>query len=178
MKLTRFQDIPQFTQSGSYAVDVGWNYLEKHLEDWTRRDGTAPVDLDPDFQRAHVWTREQQVAYVEYCLRGGRSGRDLYFNCVGWMRDYRGPFVLVDGKQRLTAVRSFLADEFEAFGSKHSEYTDSMRVHIMTFRFHVNDLKTRAQVLNWYLEMNAGGTPHTDEEIGRVSALLAKEIGK
>jgi len=39
----------------------------------------------------------------------------------------------------------------------------------------MNDLKTRAEVLQWYIEFNAGGTPHTEAEINRVRELLKKE---
>lgn len=34
-----------------------------------------------------------------------------------------------------------------------------------TIKVNVNDLKTEKEVLQWYVDMNAGGTPHTKEEI-------------
>lgn len=37
---------------------------------------------------------------------------------------------------------------------------------------HVNNLKTEKEVLQWYIDMNAGGTPHTTEEIDRVKKLI------
>ena len=39
----------------------------------------------------------------------------------------------------------------------------------------INELKTRKEVLKWYIEMNEGGTPHTEEEIKRVKRLLESE---
>ena len=36
----------------------------------------------------------------------------------------------------------------------------------------VNDLKTKKEVLQWYVQMNAGGTPHSAEEIERVKKLM------
>ncbi len=36
----------------------------------------------------------------------------------------------------------------------------------------VNDLKTEKEVLQWYVDMNAGGTPHTDKEIERVKRMI------
>ena len=59
-------------------------------------------------------------------------------------------YVCVDGLQRITAM----------------------------IRLHVNDLKTYPEVLQWYIEMNAGGTPHTNEEIARVQQLLDIEKKK
>jgi hypothetical protein len=85
--------------------------------------------------------------------------------------------VLVDGKQRLLAVRRFLADEIRAFGKLYSEYgpLSGTRTNGM-IKFNVNDLETRAEVLDWYLSLNAGGTAHQPEEIERVKNLLKIEV--
>lgn len=39
-------------------------------------------------------------------------------------------------------------------------------------KVNVNDLKTKREVLEWYVQMNAGGTPHSPEEIERVRRLM------
>ena len=39
----------------------------------------------------------------------------------------------------------------------------------------INNLQTRKEVLQWYIELNSGGTVHTDAEIDRVKKLLRKE---
>jgi hypothetical protein len=39
-------------------------------------------------------------------------------------------------------------------------------------KINVNSLLTKADVLRWYIQFNAGGTPHTAEEIEKVKALL------
>lgn len=41
-----------------------------------------------------------------------------------------------------------------------------------TLIIHVNNLKTEKEVLQWYIDMNAGGTPHAKEEIERVKELI------
>ena len=41
------------------------------------------------------------------------------------------------------------------------------------FRWHVNDLSTYSEVLQWYLDLNSGGTVHTEEELNRVQQLLS-----
>jgi hypothetical protein len=90
------------------------------------------------------------------------------------MRDWKGPFVIVDGKQRLEAIRRFLNNEIQVCGSYRREFTDTLRI-TQTLKINVNDLRTRAQVLQWYIEFNAGGTPHTEAEIDRVRELLKAE---
>ncbi len=152
-----------------------WTELERHIANQQERcNGIAPLDLEPDFQRAHVWTDAQQIAFVEYQLQGGTSGKELYFNCAGWGGDYRGPYVIVDGKQRLQAVRRFMADEIPAFGYLLSQYEDKLSFTDNYFYWNVAALQTRAEVLQWYLNFNAGGTVHTAEELDRVRQLLAE----
>lgn len=156
----------------AWQVDVAFDYLESTLEDLIGRQ----LDLEPDFQRAHVWTEAQQAAFVEYILSGGPSARDLYFACEGWSGLGReNPCVIVDGKQRLEAVRRFLRDELLVRGALRSEWTGRMRMTTgARFRVTVADIN-RAQTLRWYLALNRGGTPHTDAEIERVQDLLAAE---
>lgn len=170
-----FQTIPQFTPWGRYAVDVGWNYLEKTLEGYDKDVG---LELDPDFQRAHVWSDEQRSAYIEHVLRGGRARNDILFNCPCWHVGEEGPMVLVDGKQRLESVRRFLRNELRAFGHYKNEFKGYLRITHTSFKFYVNDLQTKEEVLQWYIELNRGGTPHTDEEIEKVKRLLAEERKK
>ena len=191
-KKSKFLDVPKFTRDGSYQVHMGPEYMIEHVcGDWVREMG---LDLDPDFQRAHVWTRDQQIAYVEYFMRGGKSGRDLYFNHPNWMGGFKGEFVLVDGKQRIEAFRAFLNNEFPIFDSKDLDpdavqelvdfcvpggcyYRDfGGKIGMLdNFVVHVNDLKTRAEVLQWYIDMNSGGTIHTSEDIDKVRQLLREE---
>ena len=172
IKLTRFSDIPKFTSWGNYAVDIGIDYLEDWLNDKINKLG---LNLDPDYQRDYCWTEEQKVAYMEFVLRGGKSSNILLFNCPGWMMDFRGPFELVDGKQRINAILGFLHNEFPVFGSYYSEFTDKFRLCPFSFKIVINDLKTREEVLSWYLDINSGGTVHTDEELNRVRRLLKDE---
>lgn len=173
----RFRDIPQFIPDGNYSINVSWSYLERQLGGWIEEG----LDLDPDFQRAHVWGTEKQIAYVEFILRGGRSSRFIFFNNPNWQVQAvaREDFVLVDGKQRLQAVRSFLRSDIPAFGVYHSQFVDKLPAMCgPDFIFQVNTLRTRAEVLEWYLQLNAGGVVHTKAELDKVRRLLEKELDK
>lgn len=176
MKYTRFEDIPQLIQDGSYQIDADILYLLDWIED-------NDVHLTPDFQRARVWTREQQIKFMEYIFRGGRSGRVLYFNKPSWQNDrYVGKYdemVCVDGLQRITAIQRFVNNEIPMFESYYREYTNGKRrMDRVMMKINVNSLKSEAEVLEWYLQMNTGGTPHTQEEIARVRALLESKSTK
>ena len=171
-----FRDIPAFTSDGNYAVD----YPMQDLVRWIQREQKeSGLNLCPDFQRGHVWTEKQQQAYIEFLLRKGRTGRDLYFNCPSWHNSVPDgaydDYVCVDGLQRIMAIRKFVDNELKVFGSYFREYTDKLRITQNTLRVNINDLKSKKEVLRWYIEMNAGGTPHSKAEIKRIQDMMEAE---
>lgn len=168
----RFRDLPQFIQSPKYRCDVPLRYIPEKIQDWVENFNLV---LCPDFQRGHVWTEAQQIAFMEYILKGGKTGRELQFNHPGWMKTMtKGEFVCVDGLQRLTAIIRFFKDEIPVFGYYLRDFTENVEI-TQCMSFNVNDLQTREDVISWYLEMNYTGTPHTPEELARVRKLLEEE---
>jgi uncharacterized protein with ParB-like and HNH nuclease domain len=168
----KFRDIPKFTRCGSYEVNMSLKFLIKQIDQWIEEEG---LQMIPDFQRGHVWTQEQQIKFIEYILRCGKSGRTLYFNNPSWhipVTDGYNDFVCVDGLQRITAIRRFLNNEIPAFGILYLDYEGELDLVDHSMIVNVNDLKTRNEVLQWYIDMNDGGTPHTAAEIELVKKLM------
>ena len=171
---TKFADIPQLTEDGFYQIDVPLDFVARTIERYTEEH---QFNMTPDFQRAHVWTREQKIAFVEHLLRGGKGSNIIRLNRPGWMgRGEHGELVVVDGKQRLQACLDFVENRIPAFGTLYAHYEDKVRIISINLRFHINNLRTREEILKWYLELNTGGTPHTEEEIAKVQKLLDEEI--
>lgn len=177
MKITKFGDIPQFTRDSNYKVNMDI----RRIPDWIKENEGYGLQLNPSFQRGHVWTEQQQIAWLEFFLRGGKSGVDIYFNDAffnDWYReeedkDVYKDFVCVDGLQRLTAVQRFIGNEIQVFGSYYKEYTDPRTLNSYSLIFHVNNLKNEKEVLQWYIDMNTGGTLHDQGEIDRVKQMIA-----
>lgn len=176
--MARFRDIPQFP-TAHYECDVGWRYVEDILTTWGDTCGgkMGGLDLSPIYQREHVWERTQQVAYVEYILRGGEVGKNIIWNSPDWGGSYRRTTELVDGKQRLEAVRAFLRDEYRAFGHLYSDFTDRLPIGL-GFKFRVCQIEDEVGILDLYLNINAGGTPHKPEELDRVRKLRDEAIAR
>ena len=167
----KFTEIPKLMIDGPYKVDMPIGYFIK----WLKEEQENGLILNPDFQRGHVWTEAQQVAYVEFILRGGKSAKTVYFNCPNYRSGARPEnFVCVDGLQRITAIQRFLNNEIPAFGVYYKDYEDKLPLDI-DITVNINELEKREDVLKWYIEMNEGGTPHTKDEIDRVKGLLEKE---
>ena len=159
----KWSDIKEFPLI-NYTVDVSWITLDE----WVEEETANGLILDPSFQRGYVWSEYQKVAYIEYQLRGGISGKDIYFNHPYWMESSRtteGTLELVDGKQRLNAVREFMNNEIRAFGLFFKEFEGPFLWSNYTLRFHIAKIKERKDLLKWYISMNTGGSIHTEEDI-------------
>lgn len=170
----------------AYTVDWQLSMLEQTLTDIEASmvDTGGVFELNPDFQRGHVWTDAQRTAYVEALIRKTITGRIL-FNCPGWTRSHgiagdikENTFQCIDGLQRLTAVRKFMAGEITVFGgmlasdlkgSPFDPYRLNYRLQVGIYEF-----TSRADLLQFYLDLNNGGTVHAPQEIERVRGLLAQ----
>ena len=166
-----------------YAADIRVNRLTAILQEQAADYGS--VERNPDFQRGHVWTPEQQTAYVEAYLRGalGEELRTITWNCpqfAGPAVEDRAPsdlpqgFQCLDGLQRLTALEAWIKGDVQPFGLTLDDLQGTaFDPHRMSYmiRFSVFAFQTRAEVLDYYLAINSGGTVHSQEELDRVRKL-------
>ena len=166
----KYSEIKTFPRA-CYEIDVPWATMETLIADWGRGN---EICLDPDYQRGHVWTTSQQQGFIEYNLRGGEIGHTILWNCPDWPHE-GSRMELLDGKQRIEAVRAWMRGDFPVFESFFAEYTGHPRMFTAMFKFKICTLPTRADVLQCYLNLNAGGTPHAQEEIQKVEEMLQKE---
>lgn len=173
--------------TATYTTDVSLGYLKNFIDD-TMRDvvGMGGVfDLEPDFQRGHVWKNEQRVAYVEALIRGTAPNKIL-FNCPGWIRGTaldgdipEHTFQCIDGLQRLTSVQKFLDRELNVFKDLS---VDDLKgtpfdVNRLRLKFCIFEFTNRADLLKFYLNLNSGGTVHSQVELERVKQLLDDASG-
>lgn len=162
--------------------DIDIASLEDTLESFNKR---YTLDFNPDFQRGHVWTREQQVKFIETLIVGGvgSAGLTISLNCPTYQRDQISEdcdlegMVIIDGLQRTTAILKFLHNEFKVFekelGGVHWGYFNGSRYSLLsnTMKIQIFNMQTRKELLDYYLKFNDGGTIHSREEIERVRKL-------
>lgn len=179
----RLDDREDLFKEAKYQVNIDLRRLPEYIASGCGCGDPSMVDVDPDYQRGHVWTISQKRAFIEYFLRGGESAKDIIFAC-----DADGPYSqkwrLLDGKQRVAAAIEFMSNKFGVFPDKdHPEghlasQIDGMRPMRHTFRIRVIVAASRAEELQIYLNLNSGGTPHSREEIERVKSMLDDENKK
>ena len=96
-KIFRASDVIFLQRSSMYRINCDGNSAKYMIN---RYKDSYDLDFNPKFQRGYVWTLKQKQKYIEYLISGGISGREIYFNCPGFMGN-SGQMVVVDGKQRL-----------------------------------------------------------------------------
>lgn len=128
-----------------------------------RGDGEVMGFKLPPFQRPAVWSEAQQIRFLESAWLGFSLGEVV----ITQTSDKELDGLLIDGQQRLTALRDYLADAFPVFGLRWSELDEQDRRQFsMTVAIGVVWL---SRDLNWgmlrelYIRMNYGGTAHAPE---------------
>lgn len=180
--MTKMSDKPsgRVPQRRFYGEAMSCQVLSLHMVfEKEQADVSAKTLLGhkiPDFQRTNdKWTRAQQVAFIESLYMGANIGAymvnmphvsgDEFFN------------VLLDGLQRLTALKSYFLGEFGVKGEDGVErfwpdLNDRDRAHLlrMPFPWILTRYSTRAEMIEAYERHNFGGTPHTEEDRLRLAA--------
>lgn len=161
-----------------WATDATLNRVESMLDTFREDYG---LDLEPDFQRGHVWNDAQRQRFIEGIFRGTvpQSLQTITLNGAEWEIptpcELPRAIQIVDGLQRLTAVRKFMAGEIKPFDLTIEQLSEAgfspARVGYR-LRFQVFAFRTRRELLQYYLDINAGGVVHSQSEIERVKALL------
>lgn len=170
--------------------DVDWRDLRAHLD----REKEWGFEFVPEYQRGHVWTREQKVRYIEHVMLGGETAKEITAVCVGrGADDYVVPpdgssltlrsYSLLDGLQRATAILEYCQDEFPVLSRLRPEgylwsQADRAVQRGLCIRWRVVAVPTYEAVLDLYIRLNDAGTPHSSAEIERVKALRESVRGR
>lgn len=148
------------------TIHVGLDFLPEEVEE--------SYNMDPDYQRGHVWEEAQRSSFVGFVLEGGQAP-PIVVNNVRYEEE--GVREVVDGKQRLTSLLMWMRGEIPATLSNGVKV---YRKDVSGRLFQVDVLITRVnftrkQALRYYIKTNSGGTVHSKDEIKRVQDLLEKE---
>lgn len=172
-----FKALFQPLRTPIHSTSLELKFIENWLETQSK-DISNGVDLTPDFQRGHVWSQDQQIHFVYNLLRGGldQSVLTLQFNCPSWRLDHVADsdlldqMVILDGLQRLTSLRTFVAGGFLVNGVAFCDLPLAVKRSHITVQMY--DFQYRKELLQFYLDLNGGGIAHSQSELDRVRALL------
>jgi len=164
----------------TYQIDTGFRRIEQFLEDYE-------VNMDPVYQRDYVWNLKQKQKFVGACLENHRMIPVFWFNFYKVGQGTNSPCEVVDGKQRLEAIRGFLRNEYSAICPCGEVFTAEELLNdpisnrnlssSITLKMHFIQVEP-VDAMQFYLRLNAGGTIHSQEDLDRVKEYIIQERAK
>jgi len=153
-------------QGGPTCLGMPMLQQEKYITGEVTFEGNPRVVMGyqlPSWQRPSVWTREQEVSFMESIWKGVPLGTWTFNRTT-----HGDPLddLLIDGQQRLTAIGNYLLDSFPVLGYKWSEVTKVDRRFFGSFTFssYITETRDEDYLKNYYNMMNFGGTAHTEDQ--------------
>lgn len=139
------------------------------------------------YQRPFVWTRPQKQALVSSIYNGIDCGKvivraRLYHEVEQMAKNGETELAfhdIVDGKQRLDAVRGFMQGEFkDVHGNFYADLSNDAQHHftdhqLFSYGVMEND-PTDAEVLQQFLKLNFTGVPQSPKHLKYVDGLYRK----
>jgi len=170
----RLRMVQQSVPTCTYQIDVGFRRIESFIEDYE-------VDMNPLYQRDYVWTLEQKQKFVGACLENHRMIPVLWFNFYQVEEGLNSRSEVVDGKQRIEAIRGFLRGEYmaicpcgEVFTAEELLTDDIAKRNLssgITLKMHFIQVEP-IDAMQFYLRLNSGGTVHTEQDLNKVRDLI------
>jgi hypothetical protein len=164
-----------FDMNALPAQNSAWRYM---VLDMAGRDGEPAWDLNPDYQRPACWTEDQQELFIGHVLEGGLVP-PIYIQ----RSNYDSAVEVIDGQQRLRAIRAFMSGDLQARVYHHNKWhrlpyghlsTEEKRSPLLASKLIFVNLP-REERLKFYLRLNSAGTAHTQSELDRVRKMLLQE---
>lgn len=167
----------------------------RHLKDYFKDYGEiGDVLFCPEFQRGNIWTEQQQIAFVENLIRGCQLNNVIYLNDLFMANPnviqnaderLKNKVIVVDGLQRLTAIFAFIDGKIKLFDNQVS-YQDILQYEDKSFMrnifnkslivLKIINIANYAELLEFYINFNSGGTVHDTKEIERIKKMLSDEL--
>ena len=146
----------------------------RHLVHRIYREGASDVQ---DYQREYVWTAENKEMYYDTLFKGRNLGRFIFV-----VDFHTAQIEVLDGKQRLNAIVELMGSVVPYKGVFWHQIAHDERVTVLHRTAQFVDLNkreySRADLLQIFLEVNAGGVPQTPAHLAHVQALLDAELAK
>jgi hypothetical protein len=101
---------------------------EIELESIVRRINDEELDLQPDFQRGEIWDKKRRQRLIDSLLR------EWYVPAIHIVRGGGDSIeIVLDGQQRLAAIRDFFNDLFPVDGTIEPHNEEIARLHGLKF---------------------------------------------
>ena len=136
------------------------------------------VDMDPEYQRGYVWDDSDREYLIDSIFQNVDIGKFVFvhLDTREWMG--RGlSYEILDGKQRLTALKMFYENRFAYKGKYFNDLSPMDRRAFMEHNISYADVHSasKKEIYQYFLKLNRGGRQMDKEHLKYVETLCEKE---
>lgn len=134
------------------------------------------VEMNPPYQRDLVWEEEDKVKLIDSLFNQVDIGKFVFRKLP--YKDNTPSYEIVDGKQRLTTLLEFMADEFPYRGKTWSQLSKWDRGYIDSYPVSYAQLAetlTDKEVMDTFVRLNTGGKPVDEAHLERVAEMARQQ---
>lgn len=137
--------------------------------------GSFGINLNPDYQRELVWSLEDKVKLIDSIFNRVEIGKFCLIQLpyVGGVRNYG--YEVLDGKQRINTLVSFMSDEFTYKGRYYSQLSYFEQRYVTSYSISmciINQEITEEQKLEYFIRLNTGGVSMSQEHLDKIKNKL------
>lgn len=166
-------------KSTNVVVNKSWsaNSSQRQLGGLIKHSLHGEYIVNPEYQRGYVWSVDDKKKYIDSVMNERELGKFIFIHHGHAADKY---LEILDGKQRISALTSFVKGEFDYKGLYWHELSRLDR-HIFQDRVipYVEIPKQglkKSEILTIFLEVNVAGVPQTDEHLDMVRTLKEKYV--
>ena len=152
-------------------IDLRIHYLNTGIESSLNKIYYQGINFDVPYQRDYCWTLEDKISLIDSIFNQVEIGKVVFAE-----RDIMKPLEVIDGKQRLSAIRDFYEDKFTYKGKKYSELSRKDQRYFEQYHLPMAILNTDDDeyILRQFIRLNTSGKVTTVEDIEKAKSLLLK----
>lgn len=151
------------------------NYSNTQLKGLLNRIYFFGANMNPKYQRDLVWSESDKIALIDSIFENLDIGKFVFVE--NKYKENEMLFEILDGKQRLNAVKEFIEDRFKYNGFYFSELHPIDQQTIFTKSVAYADVDRRHasedEIVKYFVMLNKGGVTMSKEHLEKIE----KEYG-
>lgn len=165
------KEAPEGVETLTKKDDLRLSYSQRTMGDLFTKAYKFGLNLDPEYQREHVWTIEDKVNLIDSIFNNVDIGKFVYVH-LGYNGEYS--YEVLDGKQRIRAILDYYEDRFQYRGKFFSELSNRDQDHFDGYSISYAEIQnaTQEQKLQYFLKLNTGGRIMSKEHLSKVEKQL------
>lgn len=165
-KITEKYDLDLFERNS-----LGLRFSKTKLRELVNRYYEDGIDVEPEYQREHVWELEDKQKLINSIFTGMDIGKFVIsFNSSVLSSEDGFMYEIIDGKQRLTAIIEYYEDKFECNGVKFSDLSIMDKKGFMSTTIDIAETEdlSEKKKREYFLAINDMGKPVDKSHIEKV----------